>query len=77
MATKRCVRCGEHKKLYEFHENHRNKDGHDSVCRSCRVIISGGGDINSVNRDLFNVFTIKGEKWFFFKTNREEVEGYI
>ena len=37
MNTKKCRRCGEVKPLSEYNKDKKNKDGHESKCKKCKL----------------------------------------
>lgn len=36
--TKQCTKCGETKPLTDYHRNKNRKDGHASICKTCRNV---------------------------------------
>ena len=73
MATKKCTKCQETKKLNEYGVDKRAFDGRRSECKRCMLVRAREykRSLKGVSRDCLNA---SRRKWA--ATNRDKINGY-
>lgn len=77
METKICKKCGEEKKMTEYHKRKRNSDGYNNICKDCRKIETKDYyDNNKKNILIKTKIYRKNNREHYLSLNRKSCEKH-